>query len=72
MVSRQLVPLQTPEQQCEFSVHGSRIPLHALSQSPPRQRRLQQSTSVVHAPPGSAQVATQREEKSQRFPAQHQ
>ena len=71
MAMRQVPLPQTPEQQCEPRVQWSSSWLHVVSQRPLRQRWLQQSTLVVQALPGFSQVASQREEKLQRLPAQH-
>jgi hypothetical protein len=66
------VPLpHTPEQQWLPVVHAPLIGLQVVSQRPPVQRWLQQSTWVVHAAPGSTQARAQRESKPQRLPAQH-
>jgi hypothetical protein len=66
------VPLpHAPEQQWLPVVHAPLIGLQVVSQRPPVQRWLQQSTWVVHAAPGSTQARAQRESKPQRLPAQH-
>jgi len=72
MAMRQVPWAHTPEQQWEPWVQGPSRGLHVVSQRPPRQRWLQQSMLVVQTPPGFSQVRSQREEKLQRLPAQHQ
>lgn len=72
MATRQVPWAHTPEQQWEPSVQGPSRALQVVSQRPPRHRWLQQSMLVVQAPPGFSQVRSQREEKLQRLPAQHQ
>jgi hypothetical protein len=66
-----VVPPHTPEQQCEPRRQGPSTALQAVSQRPLRQRWLQQSTSPLHAAPGSSQADSQRELNEHRAPAQH-
>lgn len=72
MVIRQVPCAHEPEQQCEPWVQGPSRGLHVVSQRPLMHRWLQQSMLVVQTPPGFSQVRSQREEKVQRLPAQHQ
>ena len=72
MVCRQVPSPQTPEQQWLLLAQRWVTALQVVSHVPPMQRWLQQSTSVVHAEPGSTQTAaTQVPLKLHCSPAQH-
>lgn len=72
MASRQVPSPHTPEQQWLLLAQRWVTALQVVSHLPPRQRWLQQSTSVVHADPGSTQTAgSQVPPKLHCSPAQH-